>query len=146
MSLTVPSSPGTGGLLNHSAGSRSEAPTITIGSTQLSPCNSANNSKGLPILGDPVELSTLAPIAPVKPPGAKKGRGILKPRIITSSPPMADSGPQMGLSPGGTQPKGHFRDSGTSIRKIDSHNTDGSSIRSGGFSLGRRPSLSPDDQ
>ncbi|KAG0082753.1 hypothetical protein BGZ92_011431 [Podila epicladia] len=145
MSLTVPSS-SIGGLLNHSAGSRSEAPTITIGSPQLSPRNSANDSMGLPILGDPVELSTLTPVAPLNLPGTKKSRGILKPRIITTSPPMAESGPQMGSSPGGTQPKGYFRDSGTSLRKMDSHNTDESSIRSGGFSLGRKPSLSPDDQ
>lgn len=147
MSLTVPStSPATGGLSSLSVGSRSEAPMIMIGSPQLSPRNSTNDTKGSPILGDPVELSTLAPVAPVNPPSTKKGRGILKPRIITTSPPMADSGPQMGSSPNRTQPKGNFNDPGTSLRKMDSHNTDGSSIHSGRFSLGRRPSLSAQDQ
>ncbi|KAG0019915.1 hypothetical protein BGZ82_011748, partial [Podila clonocystis] len=147
VSLAVPySSPGTGGLSSHSAGSRSEAPTITIGSPQLTPHKGVNDTKGSPILGEPVELSTLAPVAPVNPPGTKKGRGILKPRIITNSPPMADSGPQMGSSPGGSQPRGHFSDLGISLRKMDSHNTDGSSIRSGGFSLGLKPSLSAQDQ
>lgn len=145
MSLTVPSS-SSGGLSSHSSGSRFEAPTIMIGSPQLSPRDSANDPKVSPILGDPVELSTLAPVSPVSPAGAKKSRGILKPRIITTSPPMPDSGPQMRSPPGGAQPKGQFSDPGTSLRKMDSRNTDGSSIRSVGFSTGHKPSLSPQDQ
>ncbi|KAF9393611.1 hypothetical protein CPC16_001601 [Podila verticillata] len=145
MSLTVPSS-SSGGLSGHSSGSRFEAPAIMIGSPQLSLRDTENDPKVSPILGDPVELSTLAPVSPVNLPGAKKSRGILKPRIITTSPPMPDSEPQMRSSPGEAQPKGHCSDPGTLLHKMDSRNTDGSSIRSVGFSTGHKPSLSPQDQ
>ncbi|KAG0277970.1 hypothetical protein BGZ95_004993 [Linnemannia exigua] len=132
--------------------SGNDSPHFVIGSPQLH-MNSTNEalSPSIPSLSgatSPAGTST----AP------KRSRSILKPTIITTSPPTSDQKPQLlsavdlpqtngGGGAGQKQPSDLFTPSGIRpIPRLDSYMSDGGSSRSGGLSMNRRPSLSSEDQ
>lgn len=84
---------------------------------------------------------------------SKKNRSILKPTIITTSPPTRDQNPQLqsavdlAQTAGQQQPSDLFTPNGMRpIRRMDSNTSDGCSSVSGRPSMDRRPSLTLEDQ
>ncbi|KAG9067454.1 hypothetical protein KI688_012237 [Linnemannia hyalina] len=127
--------------------SGSDGSSFVIGSPQLHP------SSG----GETLSPGVLSLPGAASPGGAspapKKSRSILKPTIITTSPSMSDRNPQLqsavdlSQTPGQQLPSDLFTPSGMRpIRRLDSNTSDGCSSMSGGPSMGRRPSLTLEDQ
>ncbi|KAG0296788.1 hypothetical protein BGZ96_008516 [Linnemannia gamsii] len=84
---------------------------------------------------------------------SKKSRSILKPTIITTSPPTWDQNPQLQSAVdltqtvGQQQPSDLFTPNGMQpIRRLDSNTSDGCSSVSGGPSMDHRRSLTLEDQ
>ncbi|KAF9132432.1 hypothetical protein BGW39_000145 [Mortierella sp. 14UC] len=138
---------------NTTADSGNDGSRFVIGSLQLhpSPGNEAL-SPGIPSLSGTASAGGTSPVP-------KKNRSILKPTIITTSPPTSDQKPQLqsavdlsqttggGGSGQQQQPSDLFTPSGMRpIHRLDSYTSDGSSSISGGLSMGRRSSLSSEDQ
>ncbi|KAG0375992.1 hypothetical protein BGX24_008416 [Mortierella sp. AD032] len=137
---------------NTSTESGNDGPRFVIGSPQLhsSPANEAMSPGISSFSGaaSPGGTST----AP------KRNRSILKPTIITTSPPASDQKPQLlsavdlpqsngGGGIGQQQPSDLFTPSGIRpIPRLDSYTSDGGSSKSGGLSMNCRPSLSSEDQ
>ncbi|KAG0215733.1 hypothetical protein BGX33_000899 [Mortierella sp. NVP41] len=130
---------------NTATDSGSDVPRVVIGSPQLHPSNGAEalspGTSSVPGVGSP--STSTAP---------KKNRSILKPTIITTSPPKSDQPPQLQSAVELTQPLGgQSSDQFTpgemrQIHRFDSYISDGGSSTSGGFSMDRRASLSSEDQ
>ncbi|OAQ29570.1 hypothetical protein K457DRAFT_32202 [Linnemannia elongata AG-77] len=133
--------------VGNTSDSGSDGSPFVIGSPQL------HLSSG----GETLSPGTLSLPGEASPGGAspapKKSRSILKPTIITTSPPVSDQNPQLQSAvdlpqtPGQQLPSDLFTPSGMRpIRRLDSNTSDDCSSMSGGPSINRRPSLTSDDQ
>ncbi|KAI7817236.1 hypothetical protein BC939DRAFT_335406 [Gamsiella multidivaricata] len=159
MTLTVPGT-------TPETNSRPTLNVITSSMGVSSPWSSSENASGGRsfILGNPPTALNQQAGEPSSPASAiltavgipcmpvKKNRSILKPRIITTAPPKADPSPQLQASaelPSASvqSPNPHTQHNVHLIRRMDSRNTeDGVSLVSGGIALGRRPSISSEEQ